>query len=1156
MQSSDKDYRFMATNDLMIELQKETIKLDEESEKKIVKMLLRLLEDKNGEVQNLAVKCLGPLVGKVKDVQVETVVETLCTNMTSENEQLRDISSIGLKTVIAELPQTSSGGLISIISKKITGRLSDSVAQRADVTVQLESLDILTDLLNRFGPVLTQYHEKIQEALLPQLRSPRLAVRKRSITAISYLLVCCNQHILTKTVTFLLEELSAKSNSTSEAQDIRTYIQCVAAVSRQAGHRFGHHLAKLNQLVVRFVRCDDDELREYCIQAMESFVRKCPKEVTEFLPQIISISLEYLCHDPNYNYDDAEEDEMEMDNEDDADSNEEYSDDDDMSWKVRRASAKCLEAVISTRHEMIIELYHKVSPALISRFKEREENVKVDVFSAYVALLKQTRAPADTLSLDSGMDQDESAVTILQSHVKDIIKSLHRQLREKSIKTRQGAFHLLTELLHVLPHSLHDDAATLIPGILYSLSDKNSSSNIKIDALCFLNTFLKSNPPQVFQPHTQTLLPAVLSAVTDSFYKISSEALLVLVQMIRVIRPTPGSDSFPFQSYIRPIYETNFAKLKAADIDQEVKERAITCVGQLISTFGDHMTEELRVCLPLLVDRLRNEITRLTCVKALTVIASSPFRIDFSPLLPEAFPILASFLRKNQRALKLATLTLLDTICRHYTSYLNRDSICIILNDVPPLINENDLHVSQLTLTLLTSLTRMHSDVQDMAIIPQKILPETLLLVRSPLLQGAALNSVLEFFQSLVRSSFPGLDYQALVRQLTLPIYQAAPNPMPLHKHAYHSIAKCVAAMTTVDQEHSLAAIRFYLNNLKSGSVTDTVVAFIFLVIGEIGKTVDTSTIPELKEKIIESFSSHSEEVKSAASFALGSVSSANLSYYLPFVLQQIESRNRKQYLLLHSLKEIINCESSGGDVSLLQPHLEAIWALLLRHCECPEEGTRNVVAECLGKLTLMNPPVLLPSLKGYLQHESPLARATVVTAMKFTISDQPQAIDAQLKNCIGDFFRSLEDPDINVRRVALVAFNSAAHNKPSLIRDLLHSILPQLYNETQVRKELIREVEMGPFKHTVDDGLDVRKAAFECMYTLLDSCLDRIDIFDFLSHVENGLKDHYDIKMLTHLMLVRLSTLCPSAVLNRKSHVYSDFCPITYAFVWNVFYF
>lgn len=74
----------------------------------------------------------------------------------------------------------------------------------------------------------------------------------------------------------------------------------------------------------------------------------------------------------------------------------------------------------------------------------------------------------------------------------------------------------------------------------------------------------------------------------------------------------------------------------------------------------------------------------------------------------------------------------------------------------------------------------------------------------------------------------------------------------------------------------------------------------------------------------------------------------------------------------------------------------------------------------------------------------------------------------------------------------------------------------------------------MGPFKHTLDDGLDIRKAAFECMYTLLDSCLDRLDIFEFLNHVEDGLKDHYDIKMLTYLMLVRLAHLCSSAVLQR----------------------
>ena len=73
MTSTDKDFRFMATNDLMTELQKDSIKLDDDSERKVVRMLLKLLEDKNGEVQNLAVRCLGPLVGKVKDFQVRTI---------------------------------------------------------------------------------------------------------------------------------------------------------------------------------------------------------------------------------------------------------------------------------------------------------------------------------------------------------------------------------------------------------------------------------------------------------------------------------------------------------------------------------------------------------------------------------------------------------------------------------------------------------------------------------------------------------------------------------------------------------------------------------------------------------------------------------------------------------------------------------------------------------------------------------------------------------------------------------------------------------------------------------------------------------------------------------------------------------------------------
>lgn len=61
-------------------------------------------------------------------------------------------------------------------------------------------------------------------------------------------------------------------------------------------------------------------------------------------------------------------------------------------------------------------------------------------------------------------------------------------------------------------------------------------------------------------------------------------------------------------------------RLKAADIDQEVKERAITCMGQVVASLGDYLQEQLAECMPIFVDRLRNEITRLTTVRAITLI--------------------------------------------------------------------------------------------------------------------------------------------------------------------------------------------------------------------------------------------------------------------------------------------------------------------------------------------------------------------------------------------------------------------------------------------------------------------------------------------------------------------------------------------------------
>lgn len=66
----------------------------------------------------------------------------------------------------------------------------------------------------------------------------------------------------------------------------------------------------------------------------------------------------------------------------------------------------------------------------------------------------------------------------------------------------------------------------------------------------------------------------------------------------------------------------------------------------------------------------------------------------------------------------------------------------------------------------------------------------------------------------------------------------------------------------------------------------------------------DLSSVPNLKETILQSFSSNSE-IKSSASYSLGSISIGNLKQYLPFILREIDMQPKRQYLLLHSLKEV-----------------------------------------------------------------------------------------------------------------------------------------------------------------------------------------------------------------------------------------------------------
>lgn len=127
------------------------------------------------------------------------------------------------------------------------------------------------------------------------------------------------------------------------------------------------------------------------------------------------------------------------------------------------------------------------------------------------------------------------------------------------------------------------------------------------------------------------------------------------------------------------MYSAVLEKLKIQDIDQEVKESAINATGLMISSFGDELKAELPGVLNILLDRLGNEITRITAVKAVETIASSKLHVDLSPILADTVKELSSFLRKvsvylkslilqANRQLKQAALSALRVVVKNYGS--------------------------------------------------------------------------------------------------------------------------------------------------------------------------------------------------------------------------------------------------------------------------------------------------------------------------------------------------------------------------------------------------------------------------------------------------------------------------------------------------------
>ncbi|KIJ68853.1 hypothetical protein HYDPIDRAFT_82664 [Hydnomerulius pinastri MD-312] len=1128
MQSPDQDFRFMGLNDLMSEIKQDPASFfgDESTESKVLRQVLHLVEDKISEVKNQAVRCLGQLIKIIREPQMEFVVDSLINFSVGKDEELRDISGLALKTITSELPP--EGKIAGKACAKLTPKLLAQVSNpETPPETLLETLSTLSILITRFPAHFSDPSLSPQPltAIAPLLTHSRPAVRKRAISTLSQFVPVAPADLFADLLrTNVLPFLAANANLEQQ----RTTINLVSSILRQSPQHLTASLPDIVPGILKAVQRDDDELREGCLQALETLLLRSPSEATPFVNPIVQIGNQYIKYDPNYagGDDDVDEEMADVDDEDEDDGDlDEYSDDEDTSYKIRRSATKLLSALIVTRPELLISLYKDVSPVLISRFGDREETVRLEVWATYATLLNQTSMYGGLPQVTDGdstvhgkrkrdseerMDVEETPYLVLRSQVPSLSKALLNQLKSPKTApaTVQAGFQLLHALLGVLPGSLSTQVGPIAATSksILSQSPTTTTSTLHLTCLSFLALFFSTHAPAVFASSLPTLTPVLLKSLGERHPRVASEAFRVFSALLNAARPVKGGD-WPDR-----VYDEAFQRLSTHDTDAEVRTCAEDCVADLWICASDVVKmkggkEWQAIC--------RTTGNTAGAVKVVTKVARD---VEISDQwVNSCMEWVMVLMRKTGRGGKPEIFSALDTLLKRYQSGIPADLPPSLVPQIKLYISTSDISLLSQALSILAVLLEL-SPSTTFPEVERELLTDIYQISYSPLVSGAALDALLAFFSALVQA-----DRQIATH--VVPSLVIAVEKAPKAEANPGNIAKCIGQVVRSQQDVAAGTIAEYSKAVKSSSkAKPSTVVLSLLILGELGRFIDMSPQQDIFHNTIEHFSAEEEEIRTAAAFSAGNIAIGNLHQFLPVILKVTENDPSKRLLSLHALKEVVTHCSHGQ----LEPVADLLWAPLFHNSTSDsEESTRNVAAACLGKLTTTQPSRYLPQLHARIRDETPAVRATVVSAVRYTFAESSPSYDELLAPLLMDFLSLMKDADLTVRRLALSALNSAARTKPHLVRDHLPTLLPILYAETKVNPDLIRIVQMGPWTHKVDDGLEARKTAWETLYTLLDTCLHKLDLPTYLTHLLPALADPSDeIKVLSHLLLSRLSSI------------------------------
>lgn len=762
-----------------------------------------------------------------------------------------------------------------------------------------------------------------------------------------------------------------------------------------------------------------NDVREAALISLEAFLSCCPTEMQSFTDDTMQACLRFLKYDPNLAVDEEDEDEdmeeeeeedAELDDDDDLDMDGQFDDDDDASWKVRRCAAKALFAFISTRaNGQLLDsgvLYQKAAPTLIKKFDEREENVRLEIINCLALLVRKTGEDAYPGTLDWTVDgqEDESPAQLpvnrkrrrqssvaepgaaspslekfpasgpradLASITPAIVKASSKHFKGKAISTKQALFRLFDDIVRVQHGGLADYLNDIIVPAIDAIKTTGAAafasslaatggnasatpSTLRVASLKLVSDIAKTHPSNVLQPHLAQIVSGVVAAAGDRFYKISCEAIRTAEDIVKNITP-PRSKLSPqkFKSELQKLYDVVMERITQSQADAEVRQRAIQALGVLLArtTAGEGASlipsERRQASMDVLVDRLKNETTRLAAVRAIdnvAVFTTSSGQLGHAWIQDVATELSAQ-LRKSHRGLRTSSVQALKHLVQSPAckGEFEDGTVQVVVAALESVISNHDTHLLAPALLIMAQLVE-----ENAKLVVTKSVTESICILLKSSHAAIALEQLLTLVTNIGKSGTGQPLMQGLLQSVSID-----GDPVV--------VGKVIGTLLVFSDGSAGVTVASFTTELSTSTQTkdDARASLALAVLGEAGLRMGASS-PLEPQLFLKQFRDEPDKVSLAAAVALGRAGSGNVSQYLPVILNSMQAGGNTQYLLIQSIKEIL--QQVAAQTMDISRYAEPLWQQLLDASNNPENSV--VCAECVGRLVITDPRTFMPQLQ------------------------------------------------------------------------------------------------------------------------------------------------------------------------------------------------